>query len=260
LYGLTDDAELRADALRGIAQNPVPQAFDVAKDGLTNAELRPLAVEALASVAGALAANKETDKAVEAAKLAQNSGASVETLVRVAASLGDSLPPEMSNLLGLVRTWHVVGPFEWKNDAAWTTAFVGEPNVDISKPVVVGGKTFSWKPATGAGPIGLVDLTGALGAADRSFGYAYAIVDVAEEADGQIRIGSDDGNQIWLNGKQVFENRVDRGTALDQDKVDVHFVKGPNIILAKISQGAGGWNFCLRLTKPDGTGNNFTQP
>jgi len=205
-------------------------------------------------------ANKETDKAVEAAKLVQGAGAPVETMVRVAASLGDAAPPEFANILGLVRTWQVIGPFEWKNDAAWTTAFVGEPNVDPSKPVTVAGKALAWKPATGNGPIGIVDLMGAIGAVDHAFGYAYAVVDVAEECDGQVRVGSDDGNQIWLNGKKVFENRVDRGSALDQDKADVHFVKGTNVILAKISQGAGGWNFCLRLAKPDGMGVVFTQP
>ena len=103
-------------------------------------------------------------------------------------------------------------------------------------------------------------MMGALGEVERVFGYAYAEVDVGEEGDGQIRLGSDDGNQVWLNGKRVFENRADRGSALDQDKVDVHFVKGRNTILAKISQGGGGWNFCLRLAKPDGTGISFTQP
>lgn len=265
LYGLTgDDAlradALRADALRGIAQNPVPQAFDVVKEALGNGNLKADAVEAMASVAGALAANKETERAVEAAKLVRDSGAPVETMVRVAASLGDAAPPEFANILGLVRAWQVIGPFEWKNDAAWTTAFVGEPNVDPSKPVSVGGKTYEWKPATGEGPIGLVNLIGAIAQADRVFGYAYAVVDTAEECNGQIRIGSDDGNQIWLNGKQVFENRVDRGAAMDQDKVDVHFAKGENKLLVKISQGGGGWNFCLRLAKPDGMGIVFTQP
>lgn len=260
LFDLTQDEALRADALRGIAQNPVPQAYDTAKGALSTANLKPVAIEALASVAGALAANKENDKAVEAAKLLQSAGAPVEALVRVAASLGDAAPPEFANILGIVRKWQVTGPFEWKSDAAWNTAFVGEPNVDSTKAITAGGKSLAWKSVIAGGPIGLVDLMGALGQADRVFGYGYTVVEVAEECDGQIRVGSDDGNQIWLNGKKVFENRVDRGSAMDQDKVDVHFVKGRNTILAKISQGGGGWNFCLRLTKPDGAGIAFTQP
>ncbi|MCC6797383.1 MAG: hypothetical protein IT366_19875 [Candidatus Hydrogenedentes bacterium] len=259
-YGLTDEEALKNEALRGIAQNPVPQAYDVAKEALSNANLKPAAIDALAAVVGALVANMENAKAVEAAKTLKNTGAPIETLVKVAASLGDAAPPEFANILGVVRKWQVIGPFEWKNDAAWATAFVGEPNVELAKSVTAGGKTLAWKPATGNGPIGLVDLTGALGEASRMFGYAYAVVNVAEEIDGQIRLGSDDGNQVWLNGKQVFENRIDRGAALDQDKVDVHFTKGENRILVKISQGAGGWNFCLRLAKPDGMGIQFSQP
>ncbi|MBM3290344.1 MAG: hypothetical protein FJY92_09350, partial [Candidatus Hydrogenedentes bacterium] len=50
LYGLTDDPALRAEAIKGIAANPVPQAFDVAKDALESADLKSSAIEALAAV------------------------------------------------------------------------------------------------------------------------------------------------------------------------------------------------------------------
>lgn len=99
-YGLTDEEALKNDALRGIAQNPVPQAYDVAKDALNNANLKPAAIDALAAVAGALVANKENDKAVEAAKMLKDTGAPIETLVKVVASLGDAAPPEFANILG----------------------------------------------------------------------------------------------------------------------------------------------------------------
>lgn len=260
VYSLSEDEALRADALRGIAQNPVPQAYDAVRAALEQPNLKPLAIDALAAVAGALSAGNEPAKAVEAAKLVQSAGAPTETLVRMVAAMGASAPPELAGLLGVVRSWNVIGPFEWKSDAAWNLAFVGEPNVDVAKPVQAAGKTLAWKPVQAGGPIGLVDLMGAVGPAERSFAYAYAEVDMPEEAKGQIRIGSDDGNQIWLNGKKVFENRVDRGSAMDQDKVDVLFAKGRNILLVKISQGAGGWNFCLRLTHPDGSGLSFSQP
>ena len=93
-----------------------------------------------------------------------------------------------------------------------------------------------------------------MGQANLSFAYAYTEVTAPKDMPGQIRIGSDDGNRVWLNGDLVWHNPVDRGAAIDQDIVDVSFKKGVNRILVKISQGGGGWNFCLRVTTPDGLG------
>ncbi|GMU92376.1 MAG: hypothetical protein AMXMBFR4_14340 [Candidatus Hydrogenedentota bacterium] len=261
LWELTEEESVRLDVLRGLARCPVPQAFELVKSALGQPALNDAAIEALAGVTAALGNAHQAEQTKEALALLQSTGASAETLVRLASSIqGAGLPEEFSNLLGVVRKWKVIGPFDWKDDSAWTMAFVGEPDVDPDTAVTYGERELEWKPVRASGAIGTVDLIGALGPVERSFGYAYAEVDVAEETDAQIRLGSDDGNQVWLNGIRVYENRVDRGAALDQDKVDVHLKKGINTILVKVSQGAGGWNFCLRLASADGTGIAFTQP
>ena len=46
---------------------------------------------------------------------------------------------------------------------------------------------------------------------------------------------------------------MDRGSAPDQDVAAGQLLQGKNRVLVKISQGAGGWNFMLRITRPDGT-------
>lgn len=261
LWDLTEDKSVRLDVMRGLARCPVPQAFELVKGALANPEFKDAAVEALAGVTAAIANANQPEQLREALALLQSTGAPPEMLVRLASTMqGASLPDEFLNLLGVVRNWKVIGPFDWRDDKDWTTPFVGEPDVNPAELVMYGEKQLEWKPVAGDGAIGTVDLIGALGQVERCFGYAYAEVNVPEAIDAQIRLGSDDGNQVWLNGKQVFENRVDRGAALDQDRVDVHLNKGLNSILVKISQGGGGWSFCLRLASANGAGISFTQP
>jgi len=65
---------------------------------------------------------------------------------------------------------------------------------------------------------------------------------VAESASAQpatLHIGSDDGVQVWVNGKKVHDNKVTRALAPDQDKVPVELQQGRNLILLKVDQGNG---------------------
>jgi len=79
---------------------------------------------------------------------------------------------------------------------------------------------------------------------------SYATVMSSTEMDTQVRVGTDDGLQVWLNGESVH---VDRGMALNQDIVNVKLKKGENTLLLQVSQGGGGWGFMCRLTQPHGS-------
>ena len=260
LYQLATDDDLRRICVQGLERYPVPQAYDLVKGLLENAALKDAAVPAYVAVAGAVAA-EDKEKAKEAFDLVRSMDISPELLVQLAQRLqGAGVPADLANLLGVVKRWQIIGPFDWKSDADWDTAFVGEPNVDLAATFKAGDATLAWKPAVTEDALGLVNLAGLIAQRDRCFGYAYAEVDVPEDTAAQVRIGSDDGNKVWVNGEKAWENRVDRGAALDQDKADIRLVKGRNCILVKISQGAGGWNFMLRLALPTGAGVTFTQP
>jgi HEAT repeat protein len=259
LYNLAGDDDLRRICLDGLARYPVSQAYDLVKAALQSEALKDSATNAIISVAGAVAA-EDKDRAKEAIDLVRSANASPEALVQLAQRLqGAGVPADFANLLGFVKTWYLIGPFDWKSDADWAATFVNEPNVDPNATISAGGKSLAWKTVTTPDPLGMIELLGNVAQCDRAFAYAYAEIDVPEDADAQLRLGSDDGNQVWLNGKMVWENRIDRGAALDQDIVDVHLTKGLNRILVKISQGAGGWNFNLRVAHPNGAGLEFTQ-
>jgi HEAT repeat protein len=254
LYNLAEDPAVRRTALEGLARYPVAGAYDLIMNSLTDESLGEAARIALPGLFGALVKNGEEEKALEVFDTVLRGGASAETLVGMVSRLqGVQTTLDTTRLLGVVKQWHVIGPFEWKTEADWETAFVSEPDIDLEGAYKDGDAERKWKEFTSGDALGLVDLMGAIGQYDRVFAYAYAEIEVPEATAAQIRLGSDDGNVVWLNGEKIWENRVDRGAAVDQDIVPCQLQQGKNRILVKISQGAGGWNFMLRVTKPDST-------
>ncbi len=57
-----------------------------------------------------------------------------------------------------------------------------------------------------------------------------------------VSIGSDDGFQLYVNGKEAAKNKIDRGLMPDQDKATIQLVPGENTIVLKIinTGGPGG--------------------
>ncbi len=82
--------------------------------------------------------------------------------------------------------------------------------------------------------------------------YAYCNVTAPESMDAELRVGSDDGIRVWLNGKLVVDKQVYRGAAPDTDKSKVRLVKGKNRLLVKVNQDIGGWAFYLRFLDANG--------
>lgn len=254
LYALAGDPAVRRTALEGLARYPVAAAHDTVVSALADEALANTARAALPGLFGALVKSGAQDKALEIFDRVLRGGAAPDVLVGMASRLqGLQTALDTTQLLGVVKQWHVIGPFQWKSDDDWTAAFVGEPDITLDGVYKDGDAERRWTAVTSGDALGLVDLMGTIGQYDRVFAYAYTEIDVPEATPAQIRIGSDDGNAVWLNGEKIWENRVDRGAAPDQDIAPCQLLQGKNRILVKISQGAGGWNFMLRVTRPDGT-------
>lgn len=58
----------------------------------------------------------------------------------------------------------------------------------------------------------------------------------------EVSLSSDDGVQVFLNGKMVFENRIDRGATPDSDTITLELLAGINTVVMKIvnTGGIGG--------------------
>jgi hypothetical protein len=69
-----------------------------------------------------------------------------------------------------------------------------------------------------------------------------------------LRLGSDDGIKVWLNGGLLHSNPAQRGAALDQDEVVARVPSGRSLLLMKIVNGGGvgGFTFLAEESPPGG--------
>lgn len=86
------------------------------------------------------------------------------------------------------------------------------------------------------------------GARSDCFVYALTCLESPLAQRAEIRLGSDDGVRVWLNGQVVWDNlQAARGVVVDQDRFPIQLRAGQNVLLVKVTQGGGDWGFCLRL-------------
>jgi hypothetical protein len=170
------------------------------------------------------------------------------------APAGHDWKPRREPPPGMIQGWAVLGAFPAAR----------EPGLLRATPVADEGNLFpggtpppegrAWKTVS-APPTGPVDLTAAaLGFAPREscVAYAHVFIQAAALTEAELRLGSDDGVKVWLNGSAVWEHEVQRGFSADQDRVPVLLGAGWNRLLLKISNGVGGWDFGARLVGADG--------
>ena len=112
----------------------------------------------------------------------------------------------------------------------------------------IDGEKFTWKKVTPERS-GLVDFIGnaSVGSLDYCVGYAWTEVEVPEETDAWLGIGSDDGLKVWLNGALVNDKWIARTSKLDEEVVALRLRKGKNQFLIKIQNVKGLWSFTTRL-------------
>lgn len=251
LYQTTDNDEFREIAFLGIKQFPSSEAYKIILEDLDITDLSEVSVETLVALNVMLDPAEFPDEigALRDAMLnAARTTSDVQSILEMANQ--QNVVMEYIPLMGFFTQWHLIGPFPWTASEGFTENPIGAPVVDLRATYTVGDKTLSWgRHDTGS----LVNAMGLLGAHESASLFAYTTFDSSEEMAAQVRVGSDDGVCIWLNGESVHENNIDRGVLLDADVVPVTLRQGKNELLLQVTQGAGGWAFTARLTKPDGT-------
>lgn len=74
---------------------------------------------------------------------------------------------------------------------------------------------------------------------------AYAIINARSKksVNGATgRVGSDDSVKVWMNGKEVHANAVNRGAGDFLDTFNVDIKSGNNVIMVKVCECGGGWS------------------
>jgi hypothetical protein len=78
----------------------------------------------------------------------------------------------------------------------------------------------------------------------------YVFSDAARAA--EVRLGSDDGVRVWLNGAVILAQSACRGVLRDQDTLSVNLQSGWNRLMFHVRDNGGGWALRARLTAPGG--------
>jgi alpha-galactosidase len=154
-----------------------------------------------------------------------------------------------------ILNWHVLGPFKngegsislsYAPDAESEIANGHAP--DLGKTYTVGEKTVGWKPYV-AGKKGYVSLDRAVGRTDYAVAYAYTEIESIHGREAVLKCGSDDGIKVWVNGKVVHENDVQRGYTEKSDEAPIFLNEGVNRILVKVTNHVAGWGFGVAVPR-----------
>ena len=89
-----------------------------------------------------------------------------------------------------------------------------------------------------------------LGTGDIDDHSSYALITLESDSDQNgvnMRVGSDDSIKVWLNGKVVHKNAVDRGASDFQETFLVNLIAGDNLLLVKVSERGGGWSMFVGI-------------
>ncbi|MGB7157478.1 MAG: hypothetical protein WBD40_05395 [Tepidisphaeraceae bacterium] len=198
---------------------------------------------------------KADDQILAVAKLLTETAASTatgddraayaRTLAAAQRFAGDKrVPAEESNsLVSKLRQSGVISTFQQTDaipgpdaDRNFANPFPPEQNAaGPFAPFTVDGKQYDWKPVTVTDPKGLQPMS----SPDKSVIYATATYDAPAPGNVLLSVGSDDGIKVWVNGKVVHENNIDRGMLPDMDRISVPVVAGTNVLLFKVNNRGG---------------------
>ena len=74
-------------------------------------------------------------------------------------------------------------------------------------------------------------------------GYLYTTITATKPTPLDVTMGSDDGLRFWLNGRLLIDADVPRGLDPEEHRLRLDLKPGVNHVLAKVAQGAGGWEY-----------------
>ena len=172
--------------------------------------------------------------------LAYDSGYTKHVLgrVRFATSRGDLAG--MATLPLATTGYYTCGPFAESNkDKLYDTVFGPEQATTVQTAQKFGKHSWQYKDELQRGTTNLIgNGSNATFVGQRLWAPTEREVEVA--------LGSDDGFQLFLDGQPVSEQRVDRGVALDQNRVKLKLTKGEHLLVLKVCNTGGVGGFAIQ--------------
>jgi hypothetical protein len=160
---------------------------------------------------------------------------------------------------GFIKEWLLLGPIPLPEGESQADAVDKEKVKDEAKlapkdgdKVKVDKLELTWKKQ--ACEDYFFDINKSIGEVkEQAVGYAVTyVVSDAEVKDVTLKIGSDDGWKIWLNGTEVGKGTDDRALDKDQNSYDkLTLKKGENVLVMKVCNGIQEWSGCARFVDKD---------
>jgi transglutaminase-like putative cysteine protease len=160
--------------------------------------------------------------------------------------------------LGVPPHWALLGPFDNLGNRAFG-ADLG-PEADAFAGIAEGraydgrGPDVRWRflpDAAAPGGLPLLDLFEDAGD-DELAAYAATGFTLTKAGRLDLRVGSADAVQVWVDGALVLRRDVRREAAPDQDVVPLTLAAGRHLVVAKVCRQRRPWHLVLRLTAPGG--------
>ena len=153
---------------------------------------------------------------------------------------------------GLIRNWHVVGPFDNSNDEGYNRVYPPEQKIDLQATYTgANGQPIRWQKAAPNNKEYL-DFTKIF--KDNEVGIVYALTRLKAKKDAIIPLllGSNDAAVVWVNGQEIYRVHTHRGANPGEDLILANIKKGENIILVKVDQIGGGWGLYMHVVDREG--------
>ncbi|TWT40257.1 hypothetical protein Pla111_33890 [Botrimarina hoheduenensis] len=190
----------------------------------------------------------------------------VEAAAAALEDLGEK--QTLTDIMGFVTAWRLIGPFDNTAGAGFSHAEAPEKSLSadvslVGKPLADGkSRTLTWSSYTSRDRLGEVDLNTGLAAEQSSVGYAWATLTSDTDRDIEVRYTSRNATKVWVNGDLIAENEIYHdGSAVDQYRAQAKLNAGANNVLIKVCQNnqpepwAKAWGFQLRVC--DATGGRI---
>jgi hypothetical protein len=166
--------------------------------------------------------------------------------------------------------WLVLGPFDlpvqtlsWGDVTGFHADYLAEIGGEAHAHPTEGQNTQekTWKRLRV--PNSSIDLLQVFGMKTNCVTYAYTEFKSPVTQHAALKLGSDDGVKVWLNGELLLSHNVGRSLNPDDEALVVTIRAGANRLLLKFGQGEGDWSFAARfrsLEEEQQTWANTTSP
>lgn len=222
-------------------------------------DLRYAAVEQVIQRAQALPEDVAERRTLlqQALGAARNSG-QLKQCAKALADLGEEV--DIPGVLGYVKQWVVIGPFDNKELKGFDVAYPPEEKIDLTAEYEGISGSVKWQEVAAQTESGSVDMVKDLGATKEAIAYAFTMVESAQDRKAELRYSSKNATKVWLNDELIATNEIyHSGSSEDQYRVPVTLKQGGNKLLVKVCQNAQSkpwekeWDFQLRIVDAIGT-------